>query len=217
MRVVDFTHVIEPSMPVYPGTEPPRLKAANTYEEDGFRETRLEMFSHTGTHMDAPAHIFPGRPPLDALPAEQFVGRALVIDCSDADAGEILGMDRLAAVREKADRADFLLFCTGWDRLWGREMYFGDYPVIGPDVVEYLIDTGKKGVGLDVISVDAMGPELPSHRRLLAAGVLIVENLKGLERAGGDIFTFCALPLHYEDADGAPVRAVGILEDILPG
>ena len=100
MRIADFTHIIEPSMPVYPGTEPPHLKAANTYERDGFRETLLELYSHTGTHMDAPAHIFPDRPTLDQLPAEQFVGRALVVDCSDAKAGEILGMDRLEAVRE---------------------------------------------------------------------------------------------------------------------
>ena len=42
MRTVDFTHIIEPSMPVYPGTEPPHLKAANTYEHDGFRETLLD-------------------------------------------------------------------------------------------------------------------------------------------------------------------------------
>lgn len=214
MRIVDFTHIIEPSMPVYPGTEPPRLKAANTYEENGFRETLLEMYSHTGTHMDAPAHIFPDCPTLDALPAEQFVGRALVIDCGGAEAGEILGMDRLAAVREKADRADFLLFRTGWDRFWGRETYFGDYPVIGPDVVEYLIDTGKKGVGLDVIGVDPIRDEnLSIHRRLLRTkNIVIIENLTNLEQAGGDLFTFCALPLRYRDADGSPIRAVGIFE-----
>lgn len=215
MRIVDFTHIIEPTMPVYPGTEPPHLTAANTYEKDGFRETLLEIYSHTGTHMDAPAHIIPGRPTLDALPTERFVGKALVIDCSCVTEGEILTMAHLAAIREKADRADFLLFRTGWDCFWGREEYFGSYPVIGPDVVEYLIETGKKGVGLDVISVDAMGAELPNHRRLLEAGVLIVENLKGLEQAGDGLFTFCSLPLHYGDADGAPIRAIGILDSIL--
>ena len=90
MRIVDFTHIIEPTMPVYPGTEPPHLTAANTYEKDGFRETLLEIYSHTGTHMDAPAHIIPGRPTLDTLPTERFVGKALVIDCSCVTEGEIL-------------------------------------------------------------------------------------------------------------------------------
>ena len=87
MRVLDFTHRIEPDMPVYPGTEPPRLSPANTYEKDGFRETLLSLYSHTGTHMDAPAHLFAHQPTLDALPAAQFVGPALVVDCSDAAAG----------------------------------------------------------------------------------------------------------------------------------
>lgn len=214
MRTVDFTHIIEPSMPVYPGTEPPHLKAVNTYEHDGFRETLLEMYSHTGTHMDAPAHLFPDCPTLDQLPPEQFVGKALVIDCADANAGEILGMDRLEEIREKADGADFLLFRTGWDRFWGQEEYFGAYPVIGPDVVDYLITSGKKGIGLDVIGVDPIADaNLRIHRRLLQTGkFVVIENLTNLEQAGGELFTFCALPLHYRDADGSPIRAVGIFD-----
>ena len=49
MKMLDLTHCITPEMPVYPGTEPPRLTAACTMERDGFRETLLEMYSHTGT------------------------------------------------------------------------------------------------------------------------------------------------------------------------
>ncbi len=36
MKVIDLTHVIESTMPVYPGTEPPTFEPANTYEKDGF-------------------------------------------------------------------------------------------------------------------------------------------------------------------------------------
>lgn len=214
MTIIDFTHVIEPGMPVYPGTEAPRLKAANTYETDGFRETLLEMTSHTGTHMDAPAHLFANRPTLDRLPAAQFVGKGLVIDCDGARAGSLLGMDRIAPVRAAADQADFLLFRTGWDQFWGREAYYGDYPVIAPDVVDYLIASGKQGVGLDTIGVDPIADEsLPIHRRLLDTGkIVILENLTNLVAAGPSLFTFCALPLKFRDADGSPIRAIGILE-----
>ena len=45
MKMLDLTHCITPEMPVYPGTEPPRLTAACTMERDGFRETLLEMYS----------------------------------------------------------------------------------------------------------------------------------------------------------------------------
>ena len=60
MRVIDLTHTIKADMPVYPGTGTPKLEPANTYEENGFRETLVSFYSHTGTHMDPPAHLFAG-------------------------------------------------------------------------------------------------------------------------------------------------------------
>ena len=47
MKVIDLTHTIKTGMPVFPGTEPPKLDSASTFEKDGFRETLLTMYSHT--------------------------------------------------------------------------------------------------------------------------------------------------------------------------
>ena len=47
MKVIDLTHTIKAGMPVFPGTEPPKLDPASTFEKDGFRETLLTMYSHT--------------------------------------------------------------------------------------------------------------------------------------------------------------------------
>ena len=96
MTVLDLTYVISPAMPVYPGTEGPTLSPANTYEKDGFKETLLSMYSHTGTHMDAPAHLFADRSTLDELPAGQFVGKATVIDCTDLGEGGLARKVELA-------------------------------------------------------------------------------------------------------------------------
>ena len=43
MKVIDLTHTIKENMPVYPGTEPPCLEPANSYEKDGFKETELTL------------------------------------------------------------------------------------------------------------------------------------------------------------------------------
>lgn len=88
MKVIDLTHTISENMPVYPGTERPKLEVKSTYDKDGFKETLLTMFSHTGTHMDSPAHLFLERTNLDSFSPEQFVGKGLVIDCSDLKEGE---------------------------------------------------------------------------------------------------------------------------------
>ena len=57
MLTVDLTHIIHPDMPVYPGTEQPVFEAGTSLEIEGFLEKKISFFSHTGTHMDAPAHI----------------------------------------------------------------------------------------------------------------------------------------------------------------
>ena len=83
MKVIDLTHTISEAMPVYPGTEKPKLTTVNTYSKDGFKETLIQIYSHVGTHMDPPAHIFANQKTLDQFSPEQFIGKALVIDCRD--------------------------------------------------------------------------------------------------------------------------------------
>lgn len=63
---------------------------------------------------------------MDLIAVEQFVGKGLVIDCSDLTEGQRITIDRIEKVKEKADQAEFLLFYTSWDRYWGTDMYFGD-------------------------------------------------------------------------------------------
>ena len=215
MKVIDLTQLISNDMPVFPGTAPASLEVVNTYEKDGFRETLFRMTSHTGTHMDAPYHLFAERTKLDEMPAAQFVGKALVIDCTDVAEGGIIGMERVEAVKEMADQADFLLFRTGWDVNWGKEKYFGAYPVISMEICQYALDSGKKGLGFDSIGIDPVAEmSLPRHKMLLSqAEIVIIENLTNLGEIGSGLFTFAALPLKYQSADGAPVRAVAILEE----
>ena len=123
MKVIDLTHTIKENMPVYLGTDTPKLMPANTYEKDGFKETLMQMYTHTGTHMDPPAHLYAGRTTLDQFPPEQFIGKALVIDCRHLNEGEPITMDLIRIHGSKAEEADFLLFNLGWDKRWGKDTY----------------------------------------------------------------------------------------------
>ena len=156
MKVIDLTHTIREDMPVYPGTETPRLETANTYEKDFFKETKMTMYTHTGTHVDPPAHIFAGRTTLDQFPAEQFIGKALVIDCRELTEGQLITMDHIRKYGEKAEQAEFLLFNLGWDRYWGTEAYFGNFPCMDFAVLDYILAGQYKGIGVDAISIDPM-------------------------------------------------------------
>jgi len=213
MTVIDLTHTISENMPVYPGTEPPKLTVPCTVTKDGFRETLLQMFSHTGTHIDAPAHLFENGKTLERFDASQFIGSALVIDCTGLNEGERIDMSFVRAHGELADKADFLLFRTDWDSKWGTPAYFGAYPCITDEVADYIVSSGKKGVGLDVISLDPLSAGLPNHRKILSQNtIVIIENLSNLKAVGSGLFTFITAPLKFENADGAPTRALAIID-----
>lgn len=213
MKIIDLTHPITPTMPVYPGTEQPGLVPACTIEKDGFRETKLTMYSHTGTHMDSPAHLFKQGKTLDAFTPEYFYGPAIILDVS-AKTGEI-GVAELVSYQEVLARVNFLLLYTGWHNFWGGEKYFAGFPVLSPEAARWLTKFPLKAVGVDAISIDQVTPTgtLPIHQTLLANDILIVENLTNLNRLVGKKFIFCCLPLNIYQADGAPVRAIAIINE----
>lgn len=213
MNVIDLTHTVCEDMLVYPGTEQPIVREACSLAEDGFKETKLDIFSHVGTHIDAPAHLFADGVSLDAMPAAQFVGKALVVDCRDVPLGGAIGMAQLAPYGDLVAKADFLLFCTGFDEKWGSDAYFGAFPCLDDEVLDLVIKGRYKGIGSDTMSMDPMSDvALPRHKKLLGSRDIInIENLKNLALCGDALFDFACLPLKFTNADGAPARAVACL------
>lgn len=209
MNVIDLTHTICSEMPVYPGTEKPSLVSANSYEKDGFRETKLCMYSHTGTHIDPPAHLFDGKDTLDQFAIDRFIGKALVIDCTSFSRGSLIPLKILEAYGRKVCEAEFLLFRLGWDKLWGTDSYFDNYPCLSMELLDFIIENDFKGIGFDCISLDPIS-SLVRHQKLFENKKIInIENLCNLEAFGDRLFMFSCFPLKVENSDGAPCRAVG--------
>ena len=205
--ILDLTHTISPNMPVYPGTPAPRLFKASTLEKHGFRETQISMVSHTSTHMDAPSHMLPQGSTLDELPVSSFCGRAVVLDVSDRDS---ITLDYLKAQNGLLRSVDFVLFYTGWEKRWPEATFFEDgfaYPT--PEAAQYLVSCDLKGVGTDAISIDAVSTTtFPAHKVLMEGGLVIIECMCLKKVAGRSDLQLFALPLKYENSDGASVRAV---------
>lgn len=229
----DLSHTLESGMPVYPGTDPASLEPTASVERDGYRARRIDVDSHTGTHIDAPAHMLEDGPTLDAYPLDTFRFTARVLDCRPLEAREEVGA---ATLREAAafddgvegDRecerepldADLLVVRTGWEDHWGTDRYF-DHPYLTSDAAEWLVSTGSH------LAIDSLNPDptptddatddepdsYPAHHALFADDRLILENLCGLDAVPGDgAFELHAYPLAVGDADGSPVRAVAVLE-----
>ncbi len=221
MKIIDLTHPIAENMPMYPGTGAPKLHVAYNHAEHGFMETLISLYSHTGTHIDAPAHLYSNGLTLDKYPIEQFVGKALVVDCRNLEKGEKIPMRLLEEKGSILHKAEFILFLTGQSALWRHPDYFGDFPTISPEVVEWINQHKLKGIGIDASSFDPVtineleqaAGDLHNHRAILKNNhTILLENICRLEDVGNELFTLCALPLNTQNADGAPARIIAIID-----
>lgn len=207
MKILDLTYTMEKDMPVYPGTEGPIIMPACDLESHGFREAYLQFYSHTGTHMDGPAHMIKDGKYLDDYPVDHFVGKALVIEVK----GNKIERDTLSPYEDALRAVDYLILKTGWCHQWKQASYFKDYPTLTEGAASYLCGLKLKGIGLDAISVDPVSSkQFVIHNILLGASMVIIENLNLKQVFSNDIFLLTALPLKTKKTDGSPVRATAI-------
>jgi len=208
--VFDLSHPIEDGMQTFPGDPAVSLAPAATYDGDGYRVTELGCGSHTGTHVDAPAHTEEAGRTLDEFPIDRFVMRAIRVECRDLDARAPIPADRVPETD-----ADCVVFETGWDDHWGTEQYL-DHPYLDPETARRCAELGYD-VGIDALNPDPTPSSQASddepagvqaHHALLGNDCLIVENLRALSQLPTR-FELRAYPLAL-GGDGAPVRAVGV-------
>src|SRR5699024_9384588 len=102
-----------------------------------------------------------------------------------------------------------VLFRTGWDRHWTTTRYGAHvHPHLSLEAAEALIERGAAIAGIDSVNIDGTdGDERPVHTTLLRAGILIAENLRGLDQLPLNGATFTAAPLAFRTLPSIPVRA----------
>ena len=213
MKIIDLTHSIANDMTVYPGGPKPQNKIVSNVTDNGYKETEIHIRSHNGTHMDSPNHVFEDGISLDKIDVINFVGTAALIDCSSLEEGGIITYDFIEKNKEAIDNSEFIVFRTDWSKYWNTDKYLSNYPVISDEVVDFILTSNKKGIAFDTISVDPIDASvLAKHHRILENNILIFENLTNLDLIDSDTFVFCALPLKFENSDGAPIRAIAMLD-----
>lgn len=212
MQLIDLTHMLETGMPVFPGSEPAGLEKTARFESEGYNETQLQLSSHTGTHIDCGRHFIKDGHDTGTTAPDRFFGNGLVIDCRSLNHPRIITKSRLLLYKERLEKAEFVLFHTGWSRYWGGNDYYRDFPVPDADTARYLCQFRLKGIGTDTISFDPVeSHDYTVHKILLSSGISLIENLTNLEALPEDGFLFCCFPLKIKEGDGSPVRAVGIV------
>ncbi len=212
MQLTDLTHLIHSGMPVYPGRPQPVIVMAADIENEGYRELTLGFDGHTGTHMDAPAHMLQDGKTLDQFPVSHFHGDAVLIAIPEGTT--VIGISMLEPFRERITSADYVLLVTGWSKYWGTDSYLTGFPVLSEEAILWLTSFSLKGIGIDAISIDSPDSERwPNHHIIFESGCVIVENLLFPPGFIPDRCTFFCLPLLVERSDGVPVRAIALTHD----
>jgi arylformamidase len=202
--IIDISLPIDRSMPVWPGDPRPKLTPVTSLEAEGVQVSRLVLGTHTGTHLDAPRHFIPGGRTIDQLDLDALVGVCRVVEVVNAG-GPISRADLQRVELRPGER---LLLKTRNSQQPVGAPFGPDFVALDPSGADYACERGVRVVGIDGPSVDAWDAEdFPSHKRLLGANVLILENLV-LRHVGPGIYGLIAVPLNLIGADGCPLRAL---------
>ncbi len=197
---IDLTHRLNTETPVYPGDPTTEITPADTIESAGYLGHSLQMGTHAGTHIDAPAHMLEDGKTLDKFNVDDFVGPARYILLKN-------GVFTVKAVQEAGIQAgDIVIFNTQMSYQFYSKEYFTEYPVMTQEIADYLVEQKVKMVGVDTCSFDNED-SFPIHKTLLAANILLIENLRNVEQLSGHQATIYALPMRL-DLDGSPARVI---------
>lgn len=180
--------------------------------------TLLHVFPHNGTHVETSFHFNPTGERLDSCPLSAFVGWSVIANLSHLQDLEPITSEVLeAAVDARLSPGERLLIRTDHPvRHLGRHDYWDTPPFLAPSAADWIIANGVSTVGMDCITERPGDREFPIHRRLLGAGVAILENLANLDQLASDRVWLFAAPIKVADVEAAPVRAV-VVEGLTEG
>jgi len=204
-------HPIDLTLTATPGMRGISMSFANTLKDDGWNAANWTIYSHSGTHADAPLHFEASDQTIDEMPLTAFMGKAWVADIMDTQPRQWLVPEDLSEVANSIQPDDCLLLRTGWSHhLEDSSIYRDGLPRISDELAEWLVEKQVKLVGTEAPSVADVNDLVEVdriHKILLGAGITIVEGLCNLEKLESQVF-FMAIPLKLAKADGAPVRAL---------
>lgn len=195
-----------------------------------YTAARYAASEHGGTHLDAPIHFGEGKQAVDEIPVSRLVGPAVVVDISQACAGNAdyrLTPDDLKAwenTNGPIPNDAIVLIRTGWGKFWpDKKKYLGTdapgdvanlhFPGLSREAAEFLAKQRKiDAIGIDTASIDyGQSKDFIVHQVLYGANIYGLENVANLERLPVKGATLIALPMKIKGGTGGPARILAIL------
>ena len=201
----------------------------------GYCIEKVELSTHSGTHIDAPSHYGPaddgssGRT-IDQVPLRWCIGDGVRIDMRHKGRGEGITeadiQDGLRKIEYQLKPYDIVLIWTDTSRHYGSPGYDTMHPGLRRDATEYIVDRGVRLIGIDAWSLDRpfdvmINEALAGDRDQLWESHLLgrkkeysqIEKLCNLEQLPAAVgFTVIALPVKLDRASAGWTRVVAAFE-----
>jgi len=205
----DLTHSFSEIISGYSSSQ------AKTVEKDGWNARWLRIYSHAGTHMDAPFHFAVSNQTIDQFPPDVLMGKAHVVRIKVTKKNQLINPEDISGLINYTP-GDSILLQTGWcHKINDIQEYRNQLPRISSDLAIWCVQNKVKILGVEapsVADVNNLEEVTHIHRILFKGEVIIVEGLKNLDRISKNQVFLIALPLKIENGDGAPCRVIALEE-----
>ncbi|VAI30675.1 unnamed protein product [Triticum turgidum subsp. durum] len=199
-RILDISHYYREDMPAFESAEgtPGFLRLARSMRNgsDIANFSELRLTAHSGTHVDAPGHVF-----------EHYYDAGFDVDTLDL---AVLNADVMESLHipKGVRRVLFRTLNTDRKLMWKKE-FDSSYVGFMEDGAQWLIDnTVIQLVGVDYLSVGAYDECIPAHLVFLDKREVILVEALNLEHVATGIYTLHCLPLRLRGAEGSPARCI---------
>jgi arylformamidase len=186
---------------------------ARTVQEHGWNATNLSIYSHAGTHMDAPFHFNVSDERIDEIAVERFVSNAHIVSINITEPNQLITANYFESFESKIKPNESIILKTDWSQFVGTEKYRNELPRISEDAALWLVHKKINMLAVEppsVADVNNLKEVTLIHQILLGGNIIIVEGICNTQMLTKPTVQLIALPLKIVKGDGAPARVIAI-------
>jgi arylformamidase len=218
LRAIELSHVL------LPGDEEYRLEVENRFVEEllpeyaGLRPpgadyimSEVHLWSHVGTHIEAPFHYFRDGADVSEVPLDRVVGECALLQLTDRGPGEPITATDLDERGADVCEGDIVFVRTDSGNY--RTPMSHDRPYFAHEAVRWLVDRQIACLGVDCSGIERRGVAgQPNHVLLFEHGIPLIEHLTGLDQLESPRFFVVAVPWRVRGLEASPISVVAFEE-----
>lgn len=233
-RIVECSHLLSKKTPLWPGDVEFYRCPLASYEVSSYFKEFFILPEGFGTHMDSPAHFFPGKRTTSEITPQELIVKCVLVDVSDRCSVnpdyelQIADIEAWEGSYGRIPTGALVCMRTGWgEKVHNKELYYNNdpstahpcypggtmhFPGFSEAVAQFLVSHRSiVGIGIDTLSLDpGISTTFSVHQVILGADKYQLENMRLQELpASGAVLVIS--PVRIEHAVESPVRVLGFI------